>query len=68
MSNCYNCKSKRAVPGNAHIACATPDVNMTGHYHGVANGWFMYPYCFDPVWIAKECDNYAPKGVDTSSK
>ena len=61
MTECYSCAHKRAVPGNAHIACANPDPAMTGHPHGVKHGWFMYPLLFDPVWKARECANYQKK-------
>lgn len=60
-SNCYNCKNKRSVPGNAHIKCVKPDPNMTGDPHGIKNGWFIYPLLFDPTWMTKDCCNYEPK-------
>ena len=64
MGECWDCRSKREVPGNAHIACATPDVDMTGNDHGIKNGWFVYPLLFDPVWKTKLCSNYVPKNSD----
>lgn len=57
-TECYKCIFKQNVPGNAHIACGKPDVNMTGKAHGIKKGWFFYPYLFDPIWREKECDNY----------
>ena len=60
-SNCYKCKHKRDVPGNAHISCVNPDVNMSGNAYGVENGWFLYPFLFDPTWMAKECCNFEEK-------
>ena len=59
--DCYQCKYKRNVPGNAHIACANPDQEMTGHPHGIKKGWFFYPICFDPVWKTKTCSNFEEK-------
>ena len=56
--NCYECKHRRNIPGTAHISCANPDPAMTGHPHGIRFGWFSYPFCFDPVWVAKICDNF----------
>ena len=56
--NCYECKYRRNIPGNCHIQCAKPDPKMTGNKHGIRNGWFIYPLCFDPIWKTKECDNY----------
>ncbi len=49
MTECWDCRHKRAVPGNAHIACVKPDAQMTGNQHGIRRGWFMYPSLFDPV-------------------
>ena len=56
--NCYECKHKRNVPGNAHIMCMKPDPDMTGDPYGIQNGWFVYPVVFDPVWKTKICSNH----------
>lgn len=58
---CRMCAHRRAVPGNAHIQCANPDPAMTGHEHGIYNGWFAYPLLFDPVWKTKLCANFTNK-------
>lgn len=58
MLNCHNCINERAVPGNAHIACAKPDMNIKGNPHGIKKGWFVYPILFDPVWGEGECANF----------
>lgn len=55
---CSWCKHRREVPGNCHIACAKPCVQVTGHPHGIDNGWFMYPLLFDPVWMTTPCTTY----------
>ncbi len=60
-TNCYKCKYKQTVPGNAHIMCTKPDPKMTGDPHGIRNGWFIYPVLFDPIWRTKECDNFEEK-------
>ncbi len=57
-NECYTCVHRRNVPGDAHIGCAKPDMTMTGHPHGIKNGWFLYPLLFDPVWKAADCQNY----------
>jgi hypothetical protein len=57
-NECWYCKEKREVPGNCHIRCNNPDKEMTGNSHGIKNGWFWYPSCFDPVWKTKKCDNF----------
>ena len=59
--DCYKCKHKQSVAGNAHIKCINPDKEMKGHPHGIVNGWFIYPYLFDPVWKTKECNNFELK-------
>lgn len=61
MNECYSCQHMRKVPGNAHIACANPDPEMTGHRHGIKNGWFIYPMLFDPTWKTAKCNNFQSK-------
>ncbi len=36
-------------------------LNIRASSHGVANGWFNFPYNFDPLWL-KNCDGYGPRG------
>ena len=60
-TNCYQCKYKRNVPGDAHIQCTNPDPDMTGSQHGIKKGWFFYPFCFDHTWATKECCNFESK-------
>lgn len=57
-NECYHCKYRQDVPGNAHIRCVKPDANMVGNQHGIKNGWFMYPLLFDPSWKESLCSNY----------
>jgi hypothetical protein len=61
MNECYSCKFKASVPGNAHIRCTKPSeaVIAEADPYGMANGWFDYPSCFDPTWKGeKRCENY----------
>lgn len=58
VNNCKQCKFRREVPGNCHIACDNPDTDMTGDPHGIKQGWFMYPLLFDPTWMTSECKNF----------
>lgn len=58
MTECYLCKHKVNVPGNSHIECLNPDLNMQGAEHGIKMGWFVYPFVFDPTWKMKPCDNF----------
>ena len=58
INECYSCEHKRTIPGDAHTRCAKPDLEMTGIVYGIKNGWFKYPFNFDPVWKRKSCKNY----------
>ena len=51
MNQCYNCEFRREVPGSAHSACGAPldKVKVVADAHGIRNGWFIFPYNFDPV-------------------
>jgi hypothetical protein len=60
-SECWKCVYKREIPGNCHIGCANPDTKMTGDVRGVRNGWFFYPFMFDPIWKEKLCSNFEEK-------
>ena len=58
-NKCIDCiHSERVIGSGHHISCNNPDYNMEGNLHGIANGWFNYPFNFDPIWRTKECDNY----------
>jgi hypothetical protein len=85
--NCYECKYRDNLPGNAHSQCRHPGagndgsnplfaafaimakrigpiphppnatVNVVGDPHGIAHGWFAWPFNFDPVWLVS-CDGF----------
>lgn len=57
---CYNCKHRREVLGSCHSACANRDASVEGHPHGRKNGWFVWPYNYDPVWLVV-CDGFESK-------
>jgi len=57
-TSCYKCINRGSVPGSAHISCLKPNPNMEGDNHGIKEGWFNYPYDFDPVWRIGECENF----------
>ncbi len=63
IGECYSCLNRRDIRGDCHSKCAKPDAEMTGSEHGRRNGWFMYPYNFDPVWKTKICNNYESKNA-----
>lgn len=57
-NECYDCKYKRSVPGNAHIRCSMPDPDMKGEAHCIKHGWFYYPERFDPDCKTVNCANF----------
>ena len=59
-NKCYECEHRRSVPGDAHSSCANKGAKVKGKEHGKKNGWFAWPYNFDPVWL-EECDGFKGK-------
>ena len=39
---------------------AADALNIHAHYHGIRNGWFVWPVNFDPTWL-ETCDGFTPK-------
>lgn len=63
--NCYKCIHCRptTTPNNCHMQCfhsSTRDLSITGMEYGHKNGWFDWPYCYDPVWLI-ECNGFSKK-------
>jgi hypothetical protein len=58
--DCYKCEHRCNVPGDCHSACKNWKVNVRGAIHGVRNGWFCWPFDFDPVWL-ESCDGFEAK-------
>lgn len=46
------------APGNQANA---EKLNIKANFHGVKNGWFMWPVNFDPVWL-ENCDGFKAEG------
>jgi len=55
--NCYECKYRKNIPGDAHIECTNITCKVEGNEVGIRRGWFHYPYNFDPVWLIN-CDGF----------
>jgi hypothetical protein len=62
--NCYTCLHREDLAGDAHSQCSEglkqclsglPKSEVTIRVsldpHGVRNGWAMWPFNFDPIWI-----------------
>ena len=58
--DCYQCKFRGSLPGDAHSRCTNPDATVVGDSHGIANGWFFWPFSFDPCWL-RGCDGFKDK-------
>ena len=58
--DCYKCRYRGSIPGDAHSACANRSASVTGNKHGIAHGWFAWPYNFDPTWLVS-CDGFDPQ-------
>lgn len=58
--NCYECKYRGELVGDAHSACHNLIANVKANPHGVKNGWFFHPVNFDPTWLEK-CDGFKQK-------
>lgn len=61
--NCYNCIHRRSIPGDAHSQCTNVNAKVEGNAHGIRNGWFFWPFNFDPTWLIS-CTGYKAKGGD----
>ena len=58
--NCYQCIHRGTLPGDAHSQCKHPQVrdgSVKGAAHGIKNGWFNWPWNFDPTWL-ESCDGF----------
>ena len=36
------------------------ELNIKGNPYGIKQGWFNYPFNFDPTWL-ENCDGYEPR-------
>lgn len=44
--------------GKTNAAAKT--LGITGHPHGIAHGWFLWPANFDPTWL-QSCNGFTAK-------
>ena len=58
--NCKLCAYKRDIPGDCHFRCANEKAKVKGALPGIRNGWFNWPYSFDPIWLVS-CDGFEKK-------
>lgn len=57
---CYGCQHRRNTPGSHHSRCANLEAEAVGNPHGIRNGWFFWPFNFDPIWL-KSCTGFEPQ-------
>ena len=66
-NQCYSCKFKGSVPGSAHSSCGFDWLKQSDHfppkadYHGIRNGWYAFPFNYDPVWQEELCKAFKQK-------
>ncbi len=61
--SCYKCVHRRTVTGSVHSRCNNFNANVTGHEHGIKNGWFIWPLNFDQTWLIT-CDGFSDDPAD----
>jgi hypothetical protein len=67
--NCYNCQHKQDINWSAHISCRFCWQNKKyvtfpqGTEYGKSNGWYDFPYDFDPAWMEETCQYHKPKPI-----
>lgn len=55
--DCYACKYRRNVPGDAHSSCINIQADVDGDLYGIQGGWFLWPINFDPNWLVN-CNGF----------
>ena len=61
--DCLQCVHRRQIPGDAHSRCNNVKAVVKGSDCGIHNGWFIWPYSFDPVWLL-ECNGFSADPKD----
>lgn len=66
--DCYDCKGRGEVPGDAHSSCSQRQARVEGHAVGIRGGWFHWPWNFDPTWLVS-CDSFVSlSGKDAAAE
>jgi hypothetical protein len=65
--DCYKCVHRLDIPGDCHSRCNNHGAKVTGHKQGVRQGWFNWPFNFDPVWLTT-CDGFSDKPEDRKDR
>jgi hypothetical protein len=43
--------------GRVKVGAPVNDLGVKGNEHGIKNGWFCWPFNFDPVWL-EACNGF----------
>lgn len=66
---CLNCKHKGKIKNSHHIKCCHPliekegfkgaalNLSVTVSYLGIVEGYCLWPYNYDPIWIVS-CEGF----------
>jgi len=70
MADCYKCKNRGNLAGSCHSQCnkgvkglfegGVEMPTVQGNEHGIKNGWFFWPFNYDPVWL-QSCNSFEEK-------
>lgn len=65
-TSCYKCVFRGSVPGSEHSSCTFQwSVDMEnvpkGHTHAIKNGWWIFPWNYDPIWMKEDCTQFKAK-------
>lgn len=61
MLPCSGCTYRQSIPGDCHSRCAfnwaeSPHpIPSTSSQRALQQGWFLFPFNYDPVWGPDEC-------------
>ena len=55
---------KDTIAGDCHISCKfnwlkSKNKPPNGRLHGIKNGWYNFPFNFDPIWMEEECEEHS---------
>lgn len=77
-TNCHKCIHSRSNMhvNSAHIQCVFYWANYKkkkylhpkGSEHAIKNGWWDFPYDYDPIWMEEDCPNFTEKQQSPESK
>lgn len=78
-TNCHKCVHSRSNSfiNSAHIHCdlywryykkRKSEHPQSSNEYAITNGWWDFPYDYDPVWMQDECKHFEKKEVKPESK